>query len=347
MCKITIISPFHNSEGKCDRLLNTVSRVADDDIEFVFVDDGSTDNTLAILEFFQQSTQANVSVISQENKGPGGARNTGLRAAKGDYVWFVDSDDDIMLESLAEIKKNLKYNFDFIDFNYVSAGVSINSMQLTAGVYSINKTNRELLILNFGRIWTKIIRREFLIKNSILYPEHCVYEDNPLLFIYPFVTKNFMKSDTIAYSYSTEYPSVTRGEPNPKYFDRLYTSVYGFEKGKALATTYKEQRLLEDKLIGLYLINTVGGLSSIKPSLSWISTHKVMKQFRVISKELEIERSYRNLLDNQSTKFKIYFLFHWYLSYLTPRASSKFFEAQRLKAWNKPFNNQDFNKSLL
>jgi len=339
MYNLTIISPFYNSEGKCDRLLDTISKIENESVEFIFVDDGSTDNTLALLNKFQQNSRANISIISHENKGPGGARNTGLKAAKGDYVWFVDSDDDILLDGLPEIQKNLKYNYDFIDFNYISDGISINSMQLPSGVYSINDINRKILLSNFGRIWTKVINREFLIKNSILYPEYCIYEDNPLGFVYPFFTTRFMKSDTVAYSYSTDFPSVTRSKPNPRYFDRLYTSAYGFKKGVALANTPTERDLLEDKFIFLYLINTVGGLNSITPSVNWLFTHKVMKQFRIISEELNIKQSYRDLLDKQSLKFKTYFLLHWYLSYLTPGDPAKFFEVQRFKAWSRSFNN--------
>lgn len=339
MYDLTIISPFYNSEEKSHRLLSTLSKIKDKVIEIIFVDDGSTDNTVSLLESFKQHSKIDVTVITQENKGPGGARNTGLKEAKGQYIWFVDSDDDIKLEALDEIKKNLKYKYDFIDFNYLSQGTPANSMELNEGVYCINEINRELLLSNFGRIWTKVINKEFLIRNAIFYPEYCIYEDNSLVFIYPFLTLSFMKSNTVAYSYITDNPSVTRTNPSSRYFDRLYTSVYGFKKGRVLAVTDKEQDLLEDKFISLYLINTVGGLISIKPSISWLSTHKVMKQFRVMDKELGIKQSYRKLLNQQSIKFKTYFLFHWYLSYLPHGNPSKFFEAQRLKAWNRPFNN--------
>lgn len=339
MYDLTIISPFYNSEEKSHRLLSTLSKIKDKGIETIFVDDGSTDNTVSLLESFKQHSQIDVTIITQENKGPGGARNTGLKAAKGKYVWFVDSDDDIELNVIAEIKEYSKYDCDFIDFNYNTQGVNTNSMSITSGIYQINDINRQLLIDTFGRIVTKVIKRDFIIQNGVYYPEYCIYEDNPLAFIYPFLTNSFIKSESIAYLHNEDFPSVTRGKQSSRYFDRLHTSVYGFEKGKALANTHKEQSSLENKFISLYLINTVGGLISIKPSISWLSTHKVMKQFRVIDKELGIKQSYKKLLNQQSIKFKTYFLFHWYLSYLTHGNPSKFFEAQRLKAWNRPFNN--------
>ena len=175
-------------------------------------------------------------------------------------------------------------------------------------------------------------------QNSIFYPECCIYEDNPLIFIYPFVTRNFLKSDTVSYLHNTDFPSVTRSNPNPKFFDRLHTAVYGFNKGRKLAKTSEEHSIIEKKFIALYLLNTVVGLSSLTPSKNWYATHMVMKEFRILEKNLGIHEDYNNLLNDKGVKFKTYFLFHWYLSKLTIGNSSKFIEKQRLKAWNKPFS---------
>ena len=335
---LSIISPFYNSEKKCHRLLSTLYKIQDKGIEIILVDDGSTDNTINLLRKFKKGSDIDVAVITQENKGPGGARNAGLKVAKGKYVWFVDSDDDIELKAVSEIKEYSKMNYDFIDFNYISQGVSDNSMDFDSGTYYVDDRIRELLLKKFGRIWTKVIRKDAIIKNSIFYPEYCIYEDNPFIFIYPFITSKFIKSETIAYSYNTDLPSVTRDKPSPKFFDRLHTAVYGFNKGRELAKTSKEQSIIEKKFIGLYLINTVAGLSSLTPSKNWYATHMVMKQFRILEKNFGIHEYYNTVLNDKSVKFKTYFLFHWYLSKLTIGNSSKFIEKQRLKAWNKPFS---------
>ena len=84
---LSIISPFYNSEEKCRRLLSTLSKIEDRDIEIILVDDGSTDNTISLLKDFKQKSNVNVVVITQENKGPGGARNAGLKVARGKYIF--------------------------------------------------------------------------------------------------------------------------------------------------------------------------------------------------------------------------------------------------------------------
>lgn len=337
MYYLSIISPFYNSVDKSYRLLSTLSNIKDKRVEIILVDDGSTDSTVAMLDEFKENTEIDVVIIAQENKGPGGARNTGLKVSKGEYVWFVDSDDNINLNVLAEIQKNLIYNYDFIDFNYNTKGVNTNSMDVNPGVYNIDSSNRGILLKNFGRICTKVFKRSFITKNNIYYPEYCIYEDNPLSMIYPLVTEKFLKSGLVAYDHFEDFPSITRSKPNARYYDRLYTSIYGFKKAFILLTNDKDLELIEDRFKFLYL-NTVTGLISVIPSKNWIITQKIMKEYRSVTSDLNIKTNVFKDIPKKSLKYKVYFLFHWYLSYLNPRESSEFFENQRLKAWNKPFS---------
>lgn len=112
------IVPFFNSEKNSKRLLKTLSSIKQDDVEIILIDDGSTDNTYKMLIDFKVNTiNKNVEVIKEENKGPGGARNAVLRRAKGKYVWFVDSDDDINVEAIDIVRQNFEKEYDFINFN--------------------------------------------------------------------------------------------------------------------------------------------------------------------------------------------------------------------------------------
>lgn len=87
---VTIIMPAYNAENTISRAIESVLRQDYSNIELIVVNDGSTDNTKSVCDQF---SDARIKVITQDNKGLSGARNTGLSYSKGEYVTFVDSDD--------------------------------------------------------------------------------------------------------------------------------------------------------------------------------------------------------------------------------------------------------------
>ncbi|MCS3665220.1 glycosyltransferase family 2 protein [Salinibacter ruber] len=87
--KFSVIIPVYNRERLIEEALDSVFAQTFDDFEVIVVDDGSTDRTAEVVRAYSGSVQ----LIHQENAGPGVARNTGIEAASGDYVAFLDSDD--------------------------------------------------------------------------------------------------------------------------------------------------------------------------------------------------------------------------------------------------------------
>ena len=102
--KLSIVIPVYNVEKYVNRCLLSVlnQKVSSNEYEIVIVNDGSTDSSLSIVEEMIESYN-NVILVSQENAGLSAARNRGLLLAKGDYIWFVDSDDWIDDDSLISI----------------------------------------------------------------------------------------------------------------------------------------------------------------------------------------------------------------------------------------------------
>ncbi len=90
--RLSVIVPVYNVEPYLSRCLDSILAQTERDMEIVCVDDGSTDGSPAILLRYA-AADARIRVVTQENRGLSGARNTGLDAAKGRYVMFVDSDD--------------------------------------------------------------------------------------------------------------------------------------------------------------------------------------------------------------------------------------------------------------
>jgi len=333
---ISLIVPFFNSEKKSKRLLKTLLSIDQKDIEIILVDDGSTDKTYNVLSNFKkESLNDNVELIKQDNKGPGGARNAGLKIAEGQYVWFVDSDDDIKLEAINVVRENCDKEYDFIDFNIKSDTDPLNTMDLEEGEYTVNDEYRLKLLKKFGRICTKVIKRKFIIDNNILYPEYTLYEDNPLVLIYALVAKKFLKADTVGYIHHLDFESITRTKINPKSFDRLQTAVYGLERGLELANNDSEIKLLENMFIIKYLLVTTEKLLTKNPSKNWLITWRVMKQYRTVAKQLNIESSPFEAFKqtNYNQKMRAYFTAQWASSFLIVKDQKKYFNKIHKEAW--------------
>jgi glycosyltransferase involved in cell wall biosynthesis len=256
MILLSVIIPFFNTFSRSEKVLKRVcdSLQQYSDVEFILVDDGSTDDTYLQLEHkFKEVNNDLITLVSQENKGPGGARNTGIEIAKGKYIWVVDSDDDFYINNIYP-DLQIDNDFDFIDYNYIEHGENTNSMMIDAGNYYATEVN---LYKNLGRIVTKIFKKEFFVKNNIKYPEYCIYEDNYFIYMLPFFIKKFQKSTTLAYFYEDGVPSVTRtsGISN-RFYDRLLTSYDGLiflvENSAWMGNIEAHRRFKE-----IFLFNTV------------------------------------------------------------------------------------------
>lgn len=97
MCKVSIIIPIYNTEKYIKDCLDSVVNQTLDDIEIICINDGSTDNSLKLINDYAKRDKR-IKVINQENKGQGTARNIGIKESKGEYIGFVDFDDYIDLK---------------------------------------------------------------------------------------------------------------------------------------------------------------------------------------------------------------------------------------------------------
>ena len=335
---LSIIVPFYNSEGKSQCLLDTLCKIEFDDIEIILVDDGSTDNTLNMLKSFKQKSKIKTSIITQENKGPGGARNTGLKQSKAKYVWFVDSDDDINPDAIPIFRKYFDEDYDLFDFNIKDMHQSPqqNNKRISSDKRIINEDEaRKILLKDFGQHWSKIFKKDILIRNKLFYPEYCYYEDTPFPLYFPFFFKTIVRFSLDAYTYNNTPKSIVKSGINPRYFDRLWTLEWGFKQGVQLVKDDIEKMTLYKKFIKLYLFNSSGMFMPRHPSRKWIVAMRIMKQFRRIIEELNIESNPFDYLEG-SALYKTKFKTVWHLSYLLPDEST-YFSKIRMEAWGKEF----------
>ena len=151
--------------------------------EIIVVDDGSSDSTFDIATKMLVGVK-NSQLIKQENKGPGGARNSGITAAKGNYIVFLDGDDWLLENALATFKLNIESAPDAIFSNRILFYEKDNSFKsdsvFTKSTQGKVEIGRELM-RRFA-IHAKAFRCEFLTLNKILFAENMIWEDYPFSF---------------------------------------------------------------------------------------------------------------------------------------------------------------------
>jgi len=184
---LSVIIPFYNVEQYIGECLKSVYNqdIPEDNYEVICVNDCSEDNSRAIVLEFQKAHSNLILIEHQRNTMQGGARNTGLRAARGKYVWFIDSDDYIKencFGKLLEIVERQSLDFVLFDFNNVDEGgkfVSQNRFnftpELSSGVALLK--NIEENWESFCYVWARIVSRDFLLKNNLFFIENFHNED--------------------------------------------------------------------------------------------------------------------------------------------------------------------------
>ena len=171
----SIIIPAYNAEAFLPRCLDSIFSQEYDDYEVIVINDGSTDSTATLLKQYA-SKHPNLHILSQINQGMATARNRGLEEAQGDYVMFIDSDDQIAEDALKTLAGQISGE-DIIEF-----GSSIyNEGTQTTTHFQLSSSNfqpcsgwdyfcRERLTprpVHFVCIWQRVYRRAFLEENNL------------------------------------------------------------------------------------------------------------------------------------------------------------------------------------
>ena len=176
--KVSVIIPVYNTEKYLRECLDSVVNQTLKDIEIICINDGSTDGSLDILNEYAQNDNRFI-IINQENKGAGAARNKGLDVAKGEYLYFLDSDDyicNIALYTLYEISYKEKSDITLCLHNTLYSNESkIKNNKGSINLSLINKLKcfstrdipTQILQVAVPNLFIKLFRTDFIRINDI------------------------------------------------------------------------------------------------------------------------------------------------------------------------------------
>ncbi len=170
---VSVIIPTYNRAHLIGRAIQSVLNQTYQDFELIVVDDGSTDNTEEIVKDFQNKDER-IKYIYQNNQGASGARNTGIKNAKGKYIAFLDSDDEWLPEKLEKqiqlFKNSKKKNLGFVGCNVLVVDEQTNK-RYEYKTPKYKNVFQRLLENNFIRSSSSVMVKKSVIDNVGLFDE--------------------------------------------------------------------------------------------------------------------------------------------------------------------------------
>lgn len=193
MIKLSVILPVYNVEDYLAKCLDSVILADEPDYEIILVNDGSTDSSPAIAASYREQYPDLIRLISTENMGLGSARNTGMANARGEFYYFLDSDDYLAPGAMRSMLDIFDRDFDICIFDSISVDPAGHELQTVKGCTretGISLAEYPELLLQIPNVWNKIYRASLFRDNGILFTPREWFEDlRTVLKLYAFTDK--------------------------------------------------------------------------------------------------------------------------------------------------------------
>lgn len=274
---VSVIIPVYNTENYLASCIESLLSQTLDDIEFIFVDDLSSDSSGQILREYEKQYPDKIRAYRLTKKGfQGGARNFGLQKAFGDYVAFCDSDDLVhprLYETLYKKIEASNADLACAQYSKVDEFASIQDIFSETDHPVSFQWHPELIKLNYkelddsgmssliafdkGPIWVWLCKKNIIQKNDIFFPE-CLYEDNFFSSLYSAYTKKVVFIEEVLYFYRDRQSSTVNSR-NMDYQlrDRIYVENRLQEEVKKRGLYEKYYDAWEYIYTYRYVVNTI------------------------------------------------------------------------------------------
>lgn len=242
--KISVIVPIYNVKKYLRRCIDSILSQTFADFECILVDDGSTDGCDDICDEYKQADNR-IKVIHKENGGVSSARNEGMKAALGEYIFFIDADDFVENSLFATVVSELEqYDWDVIVFNFKyinEEGYVSRESQCPEGICEIDSVQSYLYFVcneMQGKTgwspWNKFFKRSLIIESGIeFYPREEIFaEDLYFYLILLLYVRKIKVIDNALYNYREWDGSCTKSnrETRINEFVKLNIELFNYYK---------------------------------------------------------------------------------------------------------------------
>ena len=321
MVKVSVIIPFYNVEDYFRECLESIINQTFDDLEIICVNDGSTDNSLKIVEEFSKYDDR-IKIFNQENKGASAARNYGLKVSKGDYVYFMDSDDILELNALEELYNFSKANdLDILIFKLISfnneTGEKFNTpyydmsflKPFNKKVFNFNDLGDDVMRLAVS-LPGKLFKRDTI--NLIQFEEGYIFEDNL------FFAEAMLKAKRV--SFYDEYFYNRRIRQNSVMTSKTIKFADSIFIVNKIIDLLKRENIYEDfkkSIIEIKIKSAYNRLSQVDEEYKEEFFQRIKKDFINFSEEFEGEHVFRyEINEGLKNKFRGVLISQTYKEYI-------------------------------
>ena len=286
---LSIIIPVYGVEKYVeDCIRSCIENIGDStrNVEVIVVDDGSKDCSMDIVRSLTKGLPY-FRILTQDNQGLSVARNTGLNSAKGDFVWFIDSDDYIRIGALQLVLKTIHIDIDIIDFSYEDVGEFSNRLEVykqhatfSDGFKVFSGRQRFVKGFNVG-VPFHIFRRQFLIENKLeMYPgifhEDCEFTPRAM-----WVAANVKVLDDIVYFYRRRHNSIMTVS-NPKKAKDLIFVANRLNEYFSASPLSASEKVKVDNLISMFFCNGLYCANGLNKDERKVVSNEIIKNKEVL-----------------------------------------------------------------
>lgn len=270
MIRLSIIIPFYNVEQYIAQCLDSVYKqdIPEEEYEVICVNDASPDNSLEIVKEYQKKHKNLILVEHEVNKKLGAARNTGRRAAKGKYLWNVDSDDmiapnclnemlriceknelDVLIFGMRDYKDGALYDRMVFPWSDASTVYTGSSFWKTEG-----KQNQRWI----SQVWTQVYSKSFLDAYEIYSPEINMGEDVPYTYASIMLAHRLMACNKPYYIYRINPASLTGASnrlPKPEIvYEKCFVCSQKIDEVRRKLSSIDSELVLSVRDVELYTL---------------------------------------------------------------------------------------------
>ena len=235
MKKISVIIPVYNAEKYIGRCLDSILMQADEKIEIVLVNDGSTDMSEEIIKTYLGKYKSSIKYIKKENSGVANTRNIGIEKATGEYIIFVDSDDYIDKNLFASLWPYMEQNIEIIKYKAIIETEEQEKIgqyegptfEITTGEDAFSKLCFEDEMVD--ALWVYAYKRELFTKNKLKFTEHLDHEDFGIIPLVILKAKTFISTSIQGYHYVQSSNSLTRTKDYSKTVKKAFDTLKHYD----------------------------------------------------------------------------------------------------------------------